>query len=177
MSKANNDSDPLNANDVSHDHTACIKDAIKKAEAICLQRGTQLTPIRHKVLELIWESHQAVKAYDLLDRIKPFNDSAKPATVYRALDFLLENKLIHRVESMNAFIGCNHLQGQHDLLLLICEACHQVQERPAKQVMDALANELIDSDFSAQRKTIEIHGICHSCKKRHSNLLLTETIA
>ena len=149
----------------SHDHKACIEKAIRKAEQLCVERGAQLTPIRHKILELIWESHQAVKAYDLLERIKPFNDSAKPATVYRALDFLIEQRLIHRVESMNAFIGCNHLESKHDLLLLICELCQEIEERPATKVMKALSLELAEAGFNAQRKSIEIHGICSRCSQ------------
>lgn len=157
--------DPLNA---SHDHKACINNAIHQAEQLCIERGVQLTPIRHKILELIWESHQAVKAYDLLERIKPFNDSAKPATVYRALDFLIGQRLIHRVESMNAFIGCNHLETQHDLLLLICERCHEIEERPAAKVMESLSQELNCAGFAAQRKSIEIHGLCSRCSQRES---------
>ena len=146
-----------------HDHNVCIDQILHQAEKICRDRGVHLTPIRHKVLELIWESHQAVKAYDLLERIKPFNDSAKPATVYRALDFLIEQKLIHRVESMNAFIGCNYLQGQHELLLLICENCHEIEERPAPNVMASLVNEAEVAGFLINRKTIEIHGLCSRC--------------
>ena len=151
---------PLNS---PHDHEACIDQAIQQAEQLCIERGAQLTPMRHKVLELIWESHQAVKAYDLLERIKPFNDSAKPATVYRALDFLIEQKLIHRVESMNAFIGCNQLESKHDLLLLICRLCHEIEERPAPQTMESLTRELAATGFTVQRKSIEIHGLCARC--------------
>ncbi|PKM12510.1 MAG: Fur family transcriptional regulator [Gammaproteobacteria bacterium HGW-Gammaproteobacteria-3] len=152
----------------SHDHKACVNRAIRKAEQLCRERGVQLTPIRHKTLELIWTSHQAVKAYDLLERIKPFNASAKPATVYRALDFLIEQKLIHRVESMNAFIGCNHMESQHDLLLLICERCHEIEERPAPEVMARLSQELATANFSSQRKSIEIHGVCGRCRHNDS---------
>lgn len=162
MSQTDN-SKQVFAEDFNHDHQACMHQAIQKAEKLCLERGAQLTPIRHKVLELIWESHEAVKAYDLLERIKPFNDSAKPATVYRALDFLIEQKLIHRVESMNAFIGCNHVEGKHDLLLLICERCRQIEERPASSVMESLARELKGAHFIPQRKTLEIHGVCKHC--------------
>src|SRR5574341_1912488 len=111
----------------AHDHEVCQNSAIRKAEQLCMERGVQLTPIRHKVLELIWESHQAAKAYDLLERIKPLPFSAKPATVYRALDFLIEQGLIHRVESLNAFIGCVCSERQHDLLLLICKQCGQIE--------------------------------------------------
>lgn len=147
-----------------HDHAACMHKAISVAEQLCLSRGVQLTPIRHKVLELIWTSHKAVKAYDLLDQIRPINDAAKPSTVYRALDFLMEQGLIHRVESLNAFVGCDCSGTQHDQLLLICTACHVVQERSAPQVLAALSQELGDADFIAQRKTIEIHGVCKSCQ-------------
>ncbi|TCV87704.1 MULTISPECIES: transcriptional repressor [Methylomonas] len=147
-----------------HDHSVCINKAISVAEQLCLTRGVQLTPIRHKILELIWNSHKAVKAYDLLDQIRPVNDAAKPSTVYRALDFLLEQGLIHRVESLNAFVGCHCSGTQHDQLLLICTECHTVQERSAPLVLSALSKELGDAGFVPQRKTIEIHGLCKSCR-------------
>lgn len=147
-----------------HDHNQCIRDAISTAEQLCTKRGVQLTPIRHKILELIWNSHKAIKAYDLLDQIRPINDAAKPSTVYRALDFLLEQGLIHRVESLNAFVGCRSSGTQHDQLLLICTTCHNVEERAAPNVFHALADEMQNATFKPQRKTIEIHGLCKSCQ-------------
>ncbi|MGR8933728.1 MAG: transcriptional repressor [Gammaproteobacteria bacterium] len=146
-----------------HDHEACRRSALRKAERLCLERGVQLTPIRHTVLELIWESHQAAKAYDLLERIKPMQFSAKPATVYRALDFLIEQGLIHRVESLNAFIGCVCSERQHDLLLLICKKCGQIEERPAPEVMAALSREVDRAGFVLHGKSLEIHGLCARC--------------
>jgi len=146
-----------------HDHAGCVDKAIRAAEDVCTDRGANLTPIRRKVLELVWESHRAVKAYDLLDRIKPFEQAAKPATVYRALDFLMGQGLIHRVESLNAFIGCNCSQSQHELLLLICTQCEEVEERPALEVMDAVAREIQQAGFVVHRKAIEIHGLCARC--------------
>lgn len=146
-----------------HDHDQCISTAIATAEQICSVRGAQLTPIRHKVLELILTSHKAVKAYDLLDQIRPLNDAAKPSTVYRALDFLLEQGLIHRVESLNAFVGCQCSGVQHDQLLLICTACHNIEERPASPVIQTLAEELRAAGFVSERKTIEIQGRCKNC--------------
>jgi len=147
----------------SHDHNGCRDKAIHTAEQLCDQRGVRFTPIRREVLELIWESHRAVKAYDLLDRIKPKAGSAKPATVYRALEFLLEQGLIHRVESLNAFIGCSFSDREHEQLLLTCIRCNEVEERPAELVMTAIAAELEQAAFSIQRKAIEIHGICARC--------------
>ncbi|MDD2737617.1 MAG: transcriptional repressor [Methylomonas lenta] len=149
-----------------HDHGCCRDKAIHTAEHLCNQRGVRFTPIRREVLELIWESHRAVKAYDLLDRIKPQTGSAKPATVYRALDFLLEQGLIHKVESLNAFIGCSFSDRRHEQLLLTCVKCHEVEERPGEHVMEAIAKELEQAAFTMQHKAIEIHGICGRCASK-----------
>ncbi len=148
---------------VDHDHHHCRASAIQKAEKLCLQRGVRFTEIRKQVLELIWESHCAVKAYDLLDKIKPHLGSAKPATVYRALDFLLEQGLIHKVESLNAYIGCSHADHKHEQLLLTCTRCHEVEERTGEKVMDAIAQELKKAGFVVQYKALEIHGLCAKC--------------
>ncbi|MDD5462946.1 MAG: transcriptional repressor [Methylococcales bacterium] len=147
-----------------HNHSECVSEALGTAEHLCIERGVQLTPIRHKVLELIWESHKAVKAYELLDSLKPQQQAAKPATIYRALDFLIEQGLIHRVESLNAFIGCRCSGHQHEQLLLICKHCHEVEERPASGVMSALSQEFRQAGFTVHSKAIEIHGICAKCR-------------
>ena len=147
----------------SHDHVGCRNKAIHTAEQLCTERGVRLTPIRRKVLELIWESHRPAKAYDLLEKIRPFEFAAKPATVYRALDFLLDQGLIHRVESLNAFIGCSCTERQHEQLLLICVQCQEVEERPGEMVMEAVARELQQAGFTIHRKAIEIHGVCARC--------------
>jgi Fur family zinc uptake transcriptional regulator len=146
-----------------HDHAYCVRQAIRAAEVLCSQRGARLTPIRRKMLELIWESHCAAKAYDLLDKIKPVEPAAKPATVYRALDFLIEQGLVHRVESLNAFIGCKCPEQGHEQLLLICSQCHEVEERPATPVMEAVAREIEQAGFTVHHKAIELHGLCRRC--------------
>ena len=147
----------------THDHRQCVTDAISIAEQLCIERGVQLTSIRQQVLELIWESHKAVKAYELLDRLKPLKNAAKPATIYRALDFLISQGLVHRVESLNAFIGCRCSSFQHEQLLLICKQCHVVEERMPEKMLLALSQELHEAEFTAHSKAIEIHGICHHC--------------
>lgn len=154
-----------------HDHGQCIATALAAAEQLCQSRGAQLTPIRRKTLELIWSNHKAVKAYDLLDLIRPSNDAAKPATVYRALEFLLEQGLIHRVESLNAFVGCHCSGVQHEQILLICSNCHDIEERPAGHLLDSLNQELSRSGFQSQRKTLEIHGLCQACQSLNSDNL------
>jgi Fur family transcriptional regulator, zinc uptake regulator len=153
------------AQDYNHNHERCVQDALAKAAQLCRQRTVQLTPIRQQILALIWADHKAVKAYDLLDLIKPLQSGAKPATVYRALDFLIEQGLIHRVESLNAFIGCTCPDHQHEQLLLICTHCNEVEERSAPKVMQSLTAEVKQADFIAKNKAIEIHGICNKCAK------------
>jgi Fur family zinc uptake transcriptional regulator len=146
-----------------HNHSTCVQTALNNASQLCIERGVQLTDIRKQVLELIWENHHAVKAYDLLERIKPLQAAAKPATIYRALDFLREQGFIHRVESLNAFIGCCDLKTRHEQLLLICKQCENVEERHSDLVMQALAQELKNANFIPHSKAIEIHGICQNC--------------
>lgn len=147
-----------------HDHNLCIHSALQAAEDVCLARGVQLTPIRKRTLELIWRNHKASKAYDLLDQLRPDLDSAKPTTVYRALDFLLEQGLIHRVESLNAFVGCHCSNSHHEQILLICTQCHEVEELPTEQYLDILNAKILEMGFTSQRKTLEIHGICAECR-------------
>ncbi|WP_459989781.1 transcriptional repressor [Methylosoma difficile] len=158
----------------THDHQHCIDHALITASHLCTKRGVQLTPIRQQVLALIWENHKAVKAYDLLDRIKPLNTAAKPATIYRALDFLIAQGLIHRVESLNAFIGCRCSGQSHEQLLLICKQCHQVEERTPEIMLQALSAELISAHFTAHSKAIEIQGICGNCAQSNEPIQTDE---
>lgn len=147
----------------THNHQACIDRALQAAEQLCESRGLRLTPIRRTVLELIWQSHKSTKAYELLEQIRPYEFAAKPPTVYRALEFLLENGLIHRVESLNAFVGCVCSSIQHEQVLLICKRCQDVEERPALEVMQALLCEIEKAGFQVRHKAIEVHGICAGC--------------
>jgi Fur family zinc uptake transcriptional regulator len=148
---------------LAHDHDDCIQRALASAEGLCAERGVRFTPVRRRVLELIWRSHEAVKAYDLLEQLKTFDPAAKPTTVYRALDFLREQGLIHRVESLNAFIGCSDVGHQHELFLLICDRCNCVEEREAHGVTEAVAGEIRAANFLPRHKAFEVHGICARC--------------
>jgi len=156
----------LNHYSSEHNHNQCVSLALNTAQSLCNERGVLLTTIRYQVLTLIWESHKAVKAYELLDRLRPLQAAAKPATIYRALDFLIEQGLIHRVESLNAFVGCRCSDQQHEQLLLICKLCEQVDERPAAEVMSALLDESKQAGFMIHSKAIEIHGICIHCRTK-----------
>ncbi len=146
-----------------HNHNQCITSAIQSAERLCAARGTRFTPMRRKVLQLIWGSHQAAKAYDLLDCIKVSEKGATPMTIYRALQFLQDQGLIHRVETLNAYVGCSHVGLQHEVVLLICEECQQIKERSAPGVMTVLHEDIAQSGFLTKRSTIEIYGTCGNC--------------
>ena len=107
----------------THRHTKCIKSALDRANRVCRENGVRLTPIRRKVLELIWQSHKPIKAYDLLAQLSTGDHIEKPPTVYRALDFLLDNHLIHKIESANAYIGCEFEHSEHDSKFFIGDEC------------------------------------------------------
>src|SRR5918999_799750 len=102
-----------------HDHLSCIGDALDRAAVLCDQRGARLTPLRRRVLELVWRGHEPVGAYDLLAQM----GRAAPPTVYRALDFLIEQGLVHRIESLNAYVGCDRPEAAHASQFLICTDC------------------------------------------------------
>ena len=91
-----------------HDHARCSSDAMAQAEAICTERGQRLTPIRRQVLEALLASHKPLGAYEIIDVLATQGGRPAPITVYRALDFLRENELVHRIESRNAFVACVH---------------------------------------------------------------------
>jgi Fur family zinc uptake transcriptional regulator len=97
----------------SHDHEHCVEDALAAADKLCAEQGLRFTPLRRRVLELVWSSHKPVGAYALLDKLRSEDLGSAPPTVYRALDFLIEHGLIHRIERMNAFIGCSHPGETH----------------------------------------------------------------
>jgi len=148
-----------------HDHNRCIEDAIASAEQICVKNGVRLTDLRRRVLELIWQSHKPVTAYDLLDRLKEEKRNAAPPTVYRALDFLRENGLVHRLHSLNAFLGCDHPEGVHRGGFLICTKCHAVTEIcDSAPLRDAITAEADARDFQITGSMVEILGLCSLCR-------------
>ena len=146
-----------------HEHRSCIEDALARAEALCRSRGVRLTPLRRRVLELVWSGHRAVKAYDLLAALGDAQATAKPPTVYRALEFLMAQGLVHRIDSLNAFIGCPQPDRRHSAQFLICAACGEVSELHAASIERAVAEQAADSGFALSRKIIELHGRCPRC--------------
>ena len=133
---------------------------------MCAQRGVRLTPLRKRVLELVWQSHKPLGAYDILEMLSREDDRrAAPPTVYRGLDFLLENGLIHRLASLNAYIGCTHPEVAHEGYFMICQQCNNAYELAQHTAIDAaIAQEALLMGFAVQTQTVEILGTCAACR-------------
>jgi Fur family transcriptional regulator, zinc uptake regulator len=151
-----------------HDHAGCIEEALRLAEEVCIARGVRLTELRRKVLRLIWGGHKPIGAYALLEQLQPGGGGAPP-TVYRTLDFLLEHGLIHRLASLNAFIGCRHPAKPHSGQFLICESCHNLTELADEEIDRAIARGSRGSDFTPSRQTVEVLGLCPLCRNEQEN--------
>jgi Fur family zinc uptake transcriptional regulator len=148
-----------------HDHDRCTNDAMAVAEALCTERGQRLTPIRRKVLAVLLGSHRPLGAYEIIDRLVPRGPRPAPITAYRALDFLRENGLVHRIESRNAFIACVHNHAAGALVaFLICERCGAVGEASSADVAATLATAARAAGFTPRSPVIEITGICSHCR-------------
>jgi len=146
-----------------HEHAHCIEDAIAAADRICTERGLRFTELRRRVLELVWENHGSAKAYDLLEKLGG-DYSAKPPTVYRALEFLQENGLVHKISSLNAYVGCSHPLEHRNCYFLICKKCDEVQECCVGSVADTLQDLALSNNFKPEQMTLEIEGTCSSCQ-------------
>lgn len=146
-----------------HDHRGCVTDALRLAEQVCAERGARLTRLRRRVFELIWSSHAPVGAYELLRRLGREHAGAAPPTVYRALDFLREHGLIHRIESLNAFVGCCTPGRSHAGQFLICRACGVAAEIDDPRVNAAIERRAGEMGFAVHHKTIEVEGLCPPC--------------
>jgi len=147
----------------AHDHRHCIDEALDRAATLCGRRGARLTDIRRRVLELVWNSHAPVGAYELLEKLQRDGRSAAPPTVYRALEFLMEHGLVHRLESLNAFVGCPQPGRDHVSQFLICTDCRNVAEIDDPAIGSAVSRSAAAAGFVVNRLTIEMQGLCPSC--------------
>lgn len=139
---------------------------VSEVELACAERGLRLTELRGQVLRLVAQAGQPVKAYDLLDRMKSERGATAPPTVYRALDFLLQNGFIHRLSSINAFVACHHPRVQgHSAPFLICDRCQRTVEMEDEETAVRLQTQARALGFSPQGQTLEVHGLCAECCK------------
>ena len=147
-----------------HDHGHCASDALARADAVIAERGLRLTPVRRRTLEILLEAHRAMGAYDVLTRLAAEGFGNQPPVAYRALEFLEEQGLAHRIRRLNAFTACMHPGEAHAPAFLICRICNTVAEAPAAPVLTALEAAAAHSGFTIERSNIEALGLCPSCK-------------
>jgi len=136
---------------------------LNRADRICDGRGARLTDLRRQVLGLILDSPAPTGAYDLLDQLRTTRGGAAPPTVYRALDFLQEQGLVHKLERLSAFVGCVAQESEHAAQFLICRSCGRVTEIEDHELAHALADAAQRLGFTVGKATIEAEGQCAAC--------------
>ncbi len=149
----------------THHHQSCIAAALLRAEQLCQQQRQRFTTIRRRVLELVWQQHKPVGAYQVLELLQQDSRTAPP-TVYRALDFLQQLGLVHRIASLNAYIGCARPGEPHDGQFLICESCKTLAELDVAAITSVIERNAAASGFATSRQTVEIMGLCPNCRNR-----------
>lgn len=147
----------------AHDHGACASDLMARAEGICARRGSRLTKLRRTVLEAVGSSHRAAGAYEIIDRMAERGPRPAPISVYRALDFLATHGLVHKIESLNAFVACTLTHQAPDAILLICEGCGRVAEMEGERTFETLAKRAAASGFQTRQTVVEMSGRCAHC--------------
>ena len=154
----------------AEDHARHAAEALARAERICRERGLRLTPIRRQALEALHADHRPVGAYDLADRISPAGGRRlAPISIYRALDFLVEQGFVHRLSSKNAYIACLHGHGANEVVaFLICESCGGVDEDSSPAMKKAVAAIAENRQFSPSHQMVEIVGRCEHCRNTGS---------
>ncbi|MFB0990260.1 MAG: Fur family transcriptional regulator [Porticoccaceae bacterium] len=147
-----------------HDHDRCINAALTRAKGLCHEKNVKLTVTREAVLTLLWQSHRPLGAYQIQDQLsKLMAKPIAPPTVYRAIEFLLDLSLIHRLPSLNAYIGCPFPSSHHSNLFMICNECGS-----AAEMADAALNEVLQAasnkaNFVLQSQSVELFGRCPQC--------------
>ncbi|MDT0684365.1 Fur family transcriptional regulator [Roseicyclus sp. F158] len=146
-----------------HDHHSCIADGVTAAVAYCAEHKLQFTKTRKRVLEILLERHRAMGAYEILDRLREEGLGSQPPVAYRALDFLVTNGFAHRIERLNAFIACTHLESGHAPAFLICRSCDRVVEAETDLGAGELARAAAATGFVIERTVREAEGLCPDC--------------
>lgn len=151
-----------------HDHAVCADDALARADGMMAEQGLRLTPVRRRTLQILLEAHRAMGAYDVLQRLAAEGFGNQPPVAYRALDFLEEHGLAHRIRRLNAFTACMHPGEVHAPAFLICRFCDAVAEAPAAPVQAALTLAAGALGFVIERTNIEALGLCPACQEPQS---------
>ncbi len=158
---------PISANPATafadHNHQSCKGDVLENADRLVRKTGLRLTPVRRRTLEILVEEHRAMGAYQILEKLAEAGFGSQPPVVYRALDFLVEHGLAHRIRRLNAFTACMHPGAAHAPTFFICKECDSVAEAPALGVSGALETAAAQIGFRVDRMNIEALGTCPNC--------------
>ena len=147
-----------------HDHRRCISAALTRARDLCAEENLRLTPTRESVLRLLWQSHRPLGAYQLQDQLaKIAGKPIAPPTISRAVEFLLKTGLIHRIASLNAYIGCPFPNSDHSNLFMICTDCGSAAEVAHSSINKLLQSTCEKANFTLQDQSLEIFGLCPNC--------------
>jgi Fur family zinc uptake transcriptional regulator len=156
------DHTPVDESD--HDHGRCAAELMTRAERACARHNARLTSLRREVLGAVGESHRAAGAYEIIERMARSGPRPAPISIYRALEFLGDLGLVHRIESRNAFVACSRQHEAGRAVLMECEECGTVDELEAASVFDGLDVLSSAEGFETRRAVIELSGRCAPCQ-------------
>ncbi len=149
----------------AHDHSHCSDGVLAEADALSKRQGVRLTPVRRRALEILLGSHRAMGAYEVLEQLAEDGFGNQPPVAYRALDFLVDHGLAHRIRRLNAFAACMCPGTTHSPAFFICRACNAVAETPASEVARALEDAAAGIGFAVERMNVEAVGLCPVCRE------------
>ena len=148
-----------------HDHAACIAQTVAAAEEKCQLERSRLTETRRKVLDLLLEEHRPMGAYAILEKLRNRGQRAQPPVAYRALDFLIENGLAHRIESLNAYVACSDPSSCNAPTFFICQQCDRIAETHLTKAQSALQEASDELGFVVEKVLREASGTCSLCRE------------
>lgn len=146
-----------------HDHASCVAEGMAAAERRCSENGLRFTSVRRKTLEILLQQHRALGAYEVLDRLRDAGFGSQPPVAYRALEFLVGNGFVHKIEKLNAFIACTNPGASHHPAFMICRSCDSVAETHSMPARGALGDAAKAAGFVIERTVVEAEGLCPTC--------------
>lgn len=149
---------------------ADVEKVLDKAQAICAGQGAKLTDKRRRILKVVLDSAEPLSAYQIADQYRDlYGKTLSVMSVYRMLNFLKDNELVHRLETTNQYLPCSHISCQHAHEVpqfLICDNCHAVDEVGIrKEILRELSSNIEDTGFALARQQLEFHGLCRDCQR------------
>ena len=147
-----------------HDHATCASNVLSHADHLIAEQGLRMTAVRRAALEILLSEQKAMGAYDVLEKLAEKGFGNQPPVAYRALEFLVENGLAHRVRRLNAFAACTQPSTNHRPVFLICRECDAVAEASSEPVQTALSEAAAIEGFLVERVNVEVLGLCPTCQ-------------